>query len=65
MIVIADATPLNYLVLIGHSDILPRLFDHTATTTQQQQHSNNRIGRDRSLAADVTGVRLSVDIKVY
>ena len=27
MIVIADATPLNYLVLIGHSDILPRLFD--------------------------------------
>ena len=27
MIVIADATPLNYLVLIGHSDVLPRLFD--------------------------------------
>ena len=27
MIVIADATPLNYLVLIGHSDILPKLFD--------------------------------------
>ena len=27
MIVIADATPLNYLVLIGHSDILPTLFD--------------------------------------
>ena len=27
MIVIADATPLNYLVLIGHADILPRLFD--------------------------------------
>ena len=46
MIVIADATPLNYLVLIGHADILPRLFDH-----------NNRIGRDRSVAADVTGVR--------
>ena len=27
MIVIADATPLNYLVLIGHSDILSQLFD--------------------------------------
>ena len=27
MIVVADATPLNYLVLIGHADILPGLFD--------------------------------------
>jgi len=26
MIVIADATPLNYFVLIGHADILPALF---------------------------------------
>jgi predicted nucleic acid-binding protein len=28
MIVIADATPLNYLVLVGHADILPKLFVH-------------------------------------
>ena len=26
MIVIADTTPLNYLVLIQHEDLLPRLF---------------------------------------
>ena len=26
MIVIADATPLNYLILIGHTEILPKLF---------------------------------------
>ena len=28
MIVVADATPLNYLVLIGHPDVLQKLFDH-------------------------------------
>ena len=27
MIVVADTTPLNYLVLIGHIGILPKLFD--------------------------------------
>jgi predicted nucleic acid-binding protein len=26
MIVVADTTPLNYLVLIQHEDLLPRLF---------------------------------------
>ena len=26
MIVIADTSPLNYLVLLGHTDLLPRLF---------------------------------------
>jgi predicted nucleic acid-binding protein len=26
MIVVADTTPLNYLILIGHSDILPKLY---------------------------------------
>lgn len=26
MIVVADTSPLNYLILIGHSDVLPRLF---------------------------------------
>jgi predicted nucleic acid-binding protein len=27
MIVIADATPLNYLILIDQAELLPRLFD--------------------------------------
>jgi predicted nucleic acid-binding protein len=27
MIVIADATPLNYLILIPQADLLPQLFD--------------------------------------
>jgi predicted nucleic acid-binding protein len=27
MIVIADSTPLNYLILIHHADLLPQLFD--------------------------------------
>lgn len=27
MLVIADTTPINYLILIGHVDILPSLFD--------------------------------------
>src|ERR1051325_5705056 len=26
MIVVADTTPLNYLILIGHSEILPKLY---------------------------------------
>ena len=26
MLVVADTSPLNYLVLIGHQDVLPRLF---------------------------------------
>jgi predicted nucleic acid-binding protein len=26
MIVIADTTPLNYLILIGHADVLPALY---------------------------------------
>jgi hypothetical protein len=28
-LVVADAGPLHYLLLIGHSDILPKLFEKT------------------------------------
>jgi predicted nucleic acid-binding protein len=27
MIVVADTSPLNYLILIGHVDVVPVLFD--------------------------------------
>lgn len=33
MIVIADTTPLNYLVLIHHADLLPQLFGHVFIPT--------------------------------
>ena len=29
-LVIADTSPVNYLVLIGHADLLPRLFERVA-----------------------------------
>lgn len=28
MLVVTDTTPINYLVLIGHVDILPSLYSH-------------------------------------
>ena len=28
MLVVTDTTPINYLVLIGHVDILPSLYGH-------------------------------------
>jgi predicted nucleic acid-binding protein len=31
MIVVSDTSPLNYLVLIGHVDVLPALFDRVVT----------------------------------
>lgn len=31
MIVVSDTSPLNYLVLIGHVDVLPPLFDRVVT----------------------------------
>ena len=31
MIVVSDTSPLNYLVLIGHVDVLPTLFDRIVT----------------------------------
>jgi predicted nucleic acid-binding protein len=33
MIVIADSAPINYLVLIGESDLLPRLYEGVAIPT--------------------------------
>ena len=32
MLVVSDTTPLNYLVLIGHVDVLPKLFDQVVTS---------------------------------
>ncbi len=29
-LVIADTSPINYLILIGHVDLLPRLFERVA-----------------------------------
>lgn len=31
MLVVSDTTPLNYLVLIGHADVLPKLFGRVLT----------------------------------
>ena len=31
MIVVSDTSPLNYLLLIGHSDVLPKLFGRVLT----------------------------------
>ena len=31
MIVVSDTSPLNYLVLIGHVDVLPALFERVVT----------------------------------
>jgi predicted nucleic acid-binding protein len=42
MIAVADASPLNYLVLIGHVDVLPKLFDNVlvpAGVVRELQHT--------------------------
>ena len=43
MVVIADASPLNYLVLIGHAEVLPKLYGRVVTpqaVLQELLHPN-------------------------
>jgi hypothetical protein len=40
-LVIADTGPINYLVLIGHIDLLPRMFDRIAVPRAAQAELSN------------------------
>jgi predicted nucleic acid-binding protein len=44
MIVIADTTPLNYLVLIDHSDLLPRLYGRVLIPPATTPHAGQSHG---------------------
>ncbi len=41
-LVIADTGPINYLVLVGHVDVLPRLFERIILPTEVQAELSDR-----------------------
>lgn len=63
MIVIADSTPLNYLILIHQVDLLPQLFDRILippAVFEELQHPGNAgyrpaLDRESSLVAPGAG----------
>jgi predicted nucleic acid-binding protein len=42
-LVIADTGPVNYLILIGHIDVLPRMFERVALPTAVQSELSNSL----------------------
>ena len=42
-LVIADTGPINYLILIGHIDLLPRMFEHVALPSAVQAELSNSL----------------------
>jgi len=42
-LVVADTGPINYLILIGHIDLLPRMFDHVALPSAVQAELSNSL----------------------
>ena len=42
MIVVADTSPINYLVLIKEIEILPRLYGKVVTPKQPEKNSSTR-----------------------
>ena len=46
MIVVSDTSPLNYLILIGHEDVLPILFGEIVAPPAGWTLLMTRIGND-------------------
>jgi predicted nucleic acid-binding protein len=72
MIVIADTTPLNYLILIGHSEVLPKLYGRViipkAVYEELQQDHTPAAVRSQIAARppwlEVQQVQLGIDPKL-
>jgi predicted nucleic acid-binding protein len=49
MVVIADTSPLNYLILVGHADVLPELYGEVVippAVLRELQHFNAPVPYD-------------------
>jgi predicted nucleic acid-binding protein len=65
MVVIADTSPLNYLILIGHADVLPELYGEVVipqAVLRELQHPNAPRSVGRWVASSPAWLRVSQTI---